>query len=159
MIGGQVLDMIYGNKNNPYIVKKDHDWGTQPTPDFCDIEQMYRLKTGALLSAACQLGLICGDEDVSDETLEKADAYAMKMGLAFQIKDDILDIESDERTLGKPIHSDLDSGKLTYVSMTGLDNAKRRASELTEQAIAILQQFPNNESLYDITIKMLYRDR
>jgi geranylgeranyl diphosphate synthase type II len=154
MIGGQVLDMIYGTENNPYAGRA---LGTPPTATITDIEEMYRLKTGALLSAACQLGFICADGNVSDEKLAQADTYAMNLGLAFQIRDDILDIEGDEAALGKPLGSDIDSGKLTYVCIAGMERAKHYAAELTEIAVTILKSFPNNEQLMEITQKLLNR--
>jgi geranylgeranyl diphosphate synthase type II len=155
MIGGQILDMIYGQENNPYI--DTPDLGEAPKPSLADIERMYCLKTGALLSAACQIGCICASADTATETLQLVNSFAMKLGLAYQIEDDILDVEGDESVLGKPLHSDEDNGKLTYLRFVSIEEAKLRTKQLTDEAIAILQHFPDNENLIDITKKLLSR--
>ncbi|MDR0944192.1 MAG: polyprenyl synthetase family protein [Ruminococcus sp.] len=157
MIGGQILDMIYGQENNPYI--DTPGLGEAPKPSLSDIERMYCLKTGALLSAACQIGCICADAGISQQTLEYADSFAQKLGLAYQIEDDILDVEGDESVLGKPLHSDEDNGKLTYLRFASIDEAKSRSEQLTAEAIAILQNFPDNERLVDITKRLLSRTK
>ncbi|MDR0974455.1 MAG: polyprenyl synthetase family protein [Ruminococcus sp.] len=157
MIGGQVLDMIYGNINNPYVNIKG--LGEVPVPTIDDIEKMYIKKTSALLSAACQIGCICASNRVAEETLVSADAYAIKLGLAYQIKDDILDVEGNETLLGKPLGSDADNGKLTYLRFCDIHDAKTRCENLTLEAIAILQRFPANERLIDMTKKLLIREK
>jgi geranylgeranyl diphosphate synthase type II len=157
MIGGQVLDMIYGNENNPY--EMINGLVPPPKPTLSDIERMYSLKTSALLSAACQIGCICADENISEETLLLADQYAQKLGLAYQIKDDILDIEGDESALGKPINSDIENGKLTYLRFCSMEEAKLRTETLTNEAIEILLKFSENKRMIDITKKLLNRDR
>ncbi|MDR0986585.1 MAG: polyprenyl synthetase family protein [Ruminococcus sp.] len=157
MIGGQVLDMIYGESNNPYRLIKG--LGEPPCPTAGDIERMYILKTGALLSAACQCGCICGDENVAEETLADANTYAENLGLAYQITDDILDVEGDENLLGKPLGSDSDNGKLTYLRFCSIDAAKARCEQLSLEAIAVLQRYPDNEQLIDITKKLLDRQK
>jgi geranylgeranyl diphosphate synthase type II len=157
MIGGQVLDMIYGESNNPYLMIKGH--GEPPIPTIDDIENMYILKTSALLSAACQIGCICASNRIAEETLSDANAYAEKLGLAYQIKDDILDVEGDEHLLGKPLGSDSGNGKLTYLRFCSLDEAKARCETLSLEAIAILQRFPSNERLINITKKLLVREK
>jgi geranylgeranyl diphosphate synthase type II len=157
MIGGQVLDMVYGENNNPYMRLKGH--GEPPIPTIDDIEKMYILKTSALLSAACQIGCICASNRIAEETLSDANAYAEKLGLAYQIKDDILDVEGDETLLGKPLGSDFDNGKLTYLRFCSIDEAKARCETLSLEAIAILQRFPSNERLINITKKLLVREK
>jgi geranylgeranyl diphosphate synthase type II len=157
MIGGQVLDMIYGETNNPYRLV--HGLGEAPTPTTLDIEKMYQLKTSALLSASCQIGCICATIRVAEETLSDANAYAEKLGLAYQIRDDILDVEGNEALLGKPLGSDSDNGKLTYLRFCGIDEAKARCEALSLEAVATLKRFPANERLISITKKLLVRDR
>jgi geranylgeranyl diphosphate synthase type II len=156
MIGGQILDMIYGRENNPYL---SMDLGQPPIPTLADIETMYLLKTGALLSAACQIGCICADPDVSDETLKLADEYANKLGLVYQIRDDILDIEGNPEILGKPVGSDIDNGKLTVLRFISIDEAKKRCETLTAEAAAILERFPNHENLLELTKHLLERKK
>jgi geranylgeranyl pyrophosphate synthase len=111
------------------------------------------------LSAACQIGCICGDPDVSEETLRLADDYAKKLGLAYQIRDDILDIEGNPEILGKPVCSDVDNGKLTVLRFMTLEEAGKRCEELTAQAAEILKQFPHHEALYETTMLMLKREK
>jgi geranylgeranyl diphosphate synthase type II len=158
MIGGQILDMIYGRENNPYNLLT-LNLGEPPVPTVTDIETMYLLKTGALLSAACQIGCICGDPDVSEDTLRLADEYANKLGLAYQIRDDILDIEGNPEILGKPVCSDVDNGKLTILRFITLDEAKKRCEDLTNEAAEILKRFPHHEHLHSFTMAMLKREK
>ena len=98
-------------------------------------------KTGALIKAACLMGGILGGAD--DETLEKLGSYAEKIGLAFQIKDDILDVESTEEELGKNIGSDKEQGKSTFVSLFGIEKAKEELVRLSDEAANL---FSGNES-------------
>jgi farnesyl diphosphate synthase len=121
MAGGQAIDLASVGK----------------TLSQSDLEQMHQLKTGALIQAAVLLGGINGD-------LEKTAAistYAQNIGLAFQVVDDILDVEADSYTLGKTAGKDADSNKPTYVSILGLANAKQHAQQLYDNAIDALTPF------------------
>lgn len=121
MIDGQVLDLQFEK--------------TKPTVD--DVLLMYKLKTGCLLIASCQLGCLTSDkwsQDVNNVAYE----YAVNLGLAFQIMDDILDITSDEATLGKPVGSDEKNEKSTIVKFFGLEKAKEMVNEYTQKAINAL---------------------
>lgn len=122
MIGGQTLDLQFEE--------------TKPTVD--DILKMYFLKTGALITASCVLGCLSANE-YSTQKIECAAEYAKNIGLAFQIQDDILDIISDEVTLGKPIGSDEKNEKSTIVKFCGLEKAKDMVSEYTQKAIDALE--------------------
>lgn len=105
-----------------------------------ELEQMHRLKTGALIRAAVALGaLAC--VDLLDTTLAALDNYATKLGLAFQVMDDVLDCAEDTATLGKTAGKDSDANKPTYVKLLGLDNARQYAEKLVAQAINTLQSF------------------
>lgn len=105
-----------------------------------DLEFMHSLKTGALIRAAVQLGgLSC--PDLSDEDLQHLDEYAKKLGLAFQVIDDVLDCEADTATLGKTAGKDEDANKPTYVKLLGLAEARHYAESLVQQAIDALQPF------------------
>jgi geranylgeranyl pyrophosphate synthase len=104
------------------------------------LENMHRHKTGALIRASVRLGALCGP-DVSAAALEQLDGYAACIGLAFQVRDDILDVEADTETLGKTQGADIALDKPTYPSILGLDAAKRKAVELHERAIAELAGF------------------
>ena len=121
MIDGQVLDLEFENSN--------------PTVD--EVLGMYSLKTGCLLIAACQLGCLTS-KNWSSDVNEAARDYAINLGLAFQIMDDILDITSDEATLGKPVGSDEKNDKSTIVKFYGLEKAKELVNEYTKKAIDAL---------------------
>ncbi len=119
MIGGQVVDLQCEERDNV-------------TPD--ELIYLHNHKTGALIRAAVRCGCLCGGVNQNEKTEEILDSYAQSLGLAFQIKDDILDVAGDEKLLGKPIGSDADEGKNTFVTMFGLDGAKRYLSETTGEA-------------------------
>ena len=123
MIGGQVVDLR--NEDKP-----------------CGLEvlrTMDSLKTGALIRCAALLGVVSAGG--VKENIEAATAYADNLGHAFQIVDDILDVIGDEKELGKPIGSDADSNKSTYVSILGVEESQKRADELTKKAIDALESF------------------
>jgi farnesyl diphosphate synthase len=120
MVGGQALD----------IAATGH---ALPRPA---LEQMHQKKTGALLSASVMLGAMCSPHSApSHAALE---AFAGAIGLAFQVVDDILDVVADSATLGKTAGKDAEHNKATYVSLLGLDEARRLAQQLHEQAHAAL---------------------
>ncbi|MCP1772504.1 farnesyl diphosphate synthase [Neisseria perflava] len=105
-----------------------------------ELEQMHRLKTGALIRAAVVLGaLACPDLD--DAAIARLDDYAAKLGLAFQVIDDVLDCEADTATLGKTAGKDADNDKPTYVKLMGLEAARAYAETLVADAVALLQPF------------------
>lgn len=139
MIGGQVIDTSYDG---------------EMTGDL--LLEMYGMKTGALLKAACKIGCIAANAD--ETKLKAAETYAEKLGLAFQIKDDILDVSGDEKLLGKPIGSDKESGKITYVSVYGLEESQRTAEKLTKEALSELDNFGDNEFLKELTMFLLVRN-
>ncbi len=105
--------------------------------DLPQLENMHIHKTGALIRASVMLGAL-SREDVDEGVLKHLDHYAKCIGLAFQIQDDILDIEGDTATLGKPQGSDQAQDKPTYPALLGMDGAKARALELHDEAIVSL---------------------
>ena len=138
MIGGQVIDLQTENEE-------------------IDIETLNKLqscKTGALIEAACVMGVIAAGKM---EMIPVAADYAQAMGRAFQIVDDILDVTGTFEELGKPIGSDSEQHKNTYVSLLGLERSKQIASQLTVQALAHLKKFDNNEFMYELTQELLDR--
>lgn len=139
MIGGQVIDLKY-EKGDPTI---------------SEILSVHRLKTGALISAACLLGCIAGDAD--KEHIALASKYAYLIGTAFQIKDDLLDINGSVEKLGKPVGSDFDNDKTTYVTLVGTDKAQKDVSTLTDKAVEILENFDDNDFM--ITLSQYLVDR
>lgn len=141
MIGGQVIDLQ--NENNPEV--------TLETLQLLD-----SLKTGALIEAACVMGCIAAGAD--DEKIDAAREFAGKIGLAFQIKDDILDVTSSAEKLGKPIGSDEENGKSTYVSILGIEKCQKLVDELTDDAMKALDAFPNNSTLKEYAEYLAKRD-
>ena len=124
MAGGQAIDLgAVGRSLN------------QP-----ELELMHALKTGALIRAAVRLGALCG-ETLTDEASEALDRFAKRAGLLFQVVDDILDCTASTATLGKTAGKDAAAEKPTYVSLMGLDEARRFANEIRAQALESLALF------------------
>lgn len=122
-----------------------------------ELEQMHRLKTGALIRASVQLGaLSC--PDLSTEDLTLLDRYAMHLGLAFQVIDDVLDCEADTATLGKTAGKDIDTNKPTYVKLLGLTPARQYAKYLINQSIMSIKPFGSQaEHLRQLAKFVIYR--
>ena len=124
MVGGQAIDLgAVGEKL-----------------DQSTLETMHRHKTGALIRASVQLGALAS-ERLNAEQLAALGSYADSVGLAFQVQDDILDIESDTSVLGKQQGADLARDKPTYPALLGLDGAHRLAAELRDQALSAVAGF------------------
>lgn len=104
------------------------------------LQTMHRYKTGALIRASVRMGAL-SSPDTTDEQRRGLDRYAEAVGLAFQIRDDILDVEADTETLGKPQGSDQAKGKPTYTSFLGLDGAREKAQGLHREALEGLSGF------------------
>ncbi len=105
-----------------------------------DLERMHSLKTGALIRASVRLGALCCP-DLDDAVLAVLDGYASKLGLAFQVIDDVLDCEADTATLGKTAGKDADADKPTYVKLLGLEQARAYAERLAAEAADALSPF------------------
>ena len=140
LCGGQILDLI-GEK-------EEFDIGT--------ISRLQRMKTGKLMAFACEAGAILGK---SDEPHRKALCnYAYDLGLAFQVTDDVLDVEADPEVTGKPANQDAQAGKSTFVKAMGKDAAKMRAEMVVEQAKRHLNMFgPRAQTLQDLADHVLSR--
>lgn len=123
MVGGQVVDVQSEGKE----------------VDFSTVEFIHAHKTGALITASVYSGALLGGGD--DAQLAAVDAYGRKIGLAFQISDDILDVEGDSETMGKEAGSDGKKGKATYPAMLGLARSKEIQRDLAFSAIQSLQDF------------------
>jgi geranylgeranyl diphosphate synthase type II len=130
MIGGQVIDLQ--NENNP-------------NADFETLQLMDELKTGCLISVACALGCIAAGAD--DTLIDAAKTFGTKLGLAFQIKDDVLDVTSSLEKLGKMTGSDTENNKSTYVTLLGVEKCEELVKQLTQEALTALDAFPNNEAI------------
>lgn len=124
MAGGQAIDLA----------------ATGKTLTLEQLKTMHEHKTGALIRASVQLGAL-GASNVQADTLKALDTYARNIGLSFQIKDDILDIESDTQTLGKQQGADISLNKATYPALLGLDGAKQMAHQCHQEALDSLQIF------------------
>ncbi len=110
----------------------DMDWEGRAL-DESQLHEIDRHKTGALIRAACAMGAVCGGGSAAQ--LAAAEAYADRIGLAFQIRDDMLDVLSTDAVLGKPIGSDSAEGKTTYMSLLGREGCQERIRELTDSAM------------------------
>ena len=107
--------------------------------DEVQLREMHRLKTGALLQGSVEMGVACG-ANVCPETVDALRDYGAALGLAFQVVDDILDVTADSQTLGKTAGKDAAADKPTYVSLLGLDGARKEAQVLLAQALAALDR-------------------
>ena len=137
MIGGQVVDVQLTGKPVP-----------QEKLDF-----IYRLKTGALLEASMMIGAILGG--ASADEVKCVEEIASAVGLAFQIQDDILDVTSTSEALAKPVLSDEKNQKTTYVTLVGLEQAKKNVEEISARAVSLLKELPGNNAFLENLIAML----
>ena len=137
MIGGQTVDLMNEGKK----------------ASLETLEVMDRLKTGALIVAAARLGCLVAGAD--EAQTKAAVTFCEKIGHAFQIIDDILDVIGDEKELGKPVGSDGESDKSTYVSLLGLEKSTEYAKQLTDEAIEALSVFGTEAELLKEIAEML----
>ena len=137
MIGGQVVDV----KETGHRIGKE-------ILDF-----IYDLKTGALIESAMMTGAVLAE--ASDEDVRKVEQIAKKIGLAFQIQDDILDVTSTAEVLGKPIHSDEKNEKTTYVTLLGIEESEKIVERESEEAIALLKSLPGENDYLEWLVKEL----
>jgi geranylgeranyl pyrophosphate synthase len=124
-----------------------------------ELENMHLHKTGALIRASVTLGYLASDAE-DPNLAEKLDEYAKCVGLAFQVQDDVLDVEGDTEVIGKPQGSDIQSNKPTYPNLLGLDGAKRTARALCEQAIESVSMLGDSAATLKAIAKFIVeRDR
>ena len=142
MIGGQVVDV----KESGHIL----------TGDMLDF--IYRLKTSALIESSMMIGAVLAGADTGDT--EKMEKIARRIGLAFQIQDDILDVTSTTEVLGKPVHSDEKNEKTTYVTWKGLEESKEEVSRMTEEAVRELRTMQADGGfLEELLESLVYREK
>ncbi len=142
MVGGQVLDLQFEK--------------SEPTVD--EILKMYSLKTCGLIKASCVLGCLAGNK-YNDDKICAAIDYAENLGIAFQIQDDILDVEGDTIALGKPTGSDEKNDKSTIVKYFGLEKSKELVKEYTEKAVKSLDIFDKDtETLKQLAYMLVDRE-
>jgi len=137
MIGGQVVDV----ESEGQDISRDK------------LDFIYRLKTSALIECSMMIGAVLAG--ASKEETEKIQKTAEDVGLAFQIQDDILDVTSTLEMLGKPIHSDEKNQKTTYVTLEGLDKAKRDVEAISQRALATLRSLEHKNPFLEELITML----
>ena len=137
MIGGQVVDIESRNEDEELL------------------KYLHSLKTGALIKASGMVGAILAG--ATDEEVAAVESFCGNLGMAFQIQDDILDVIGTEAELGKPIGSDAENEKSTYVTLFGVEQAEKLAEEYTNIAISSLDIFPGNDELIALAKKLMGR--
>lgn len=142
MIGGQVVDVKSA--------------GQAVSGEMLDF--IYRLKTSALIESSVMIGAVLAGAD--EETVSRMEQIARKVGLAFQIQDDILDVTSTTETLGKPVHSDEKNDKTTYVTWKGLEEAKKDVERMTADAVGILHTVNGDGGFLEELFEwLIYREK
>ena len=141
MVGGQALDLA----GEGYALSRE------------ELEQIHDLKTGAMMTAAAELGCIAAG--ASQEERKAVRGFAQNLGLAFQIRDDMLDVEGDGAALGKPIGSDAANEKNTFVTIRGLDACREEVAWLTERAVSALAPFPERGFLEELARRLAGREK
>ena len=139
MIGGQSVDVELTDSKTPLTLEQ--------------LEFIYHLKTGALLEASMMIGAILAGAD--EETVAKTERIASCIGMAFQIRDDILDVISTTDQLGKPVLSDEKNHKTTYVSLFGLERAGEMVEEYSEEGIRLLEEIGGKGSFLESLFRMM----
>lgn len=137
MVAGQVLDTLCDVRDAEGLAELD------------------RLKTGAMISAAAELGCIAAEMPAAMRA--QALTYAGAIGRGFQIRDDMLDVEGDQAVFGKPIGSDAQEGKVTFVDVIGMDACRREVAACTEQAKAAVEDWPEHAFLWELADRMVGR--
>lgn len=137
MIGGQVVDV--------------ESVGHSLSKEVLDF--IYELKTSALIECAMMIGAILAG--ASDDDVKDVEKIAKNVGIAFQIQDDILDVTSTVEVLGKPINSDEKNEKTTYVTLVGIEEAKKYVAEISMEAIRLLHQFETKDIFLEELLKAL----
>ncbi len=142
MVGGQVIDLISENQSAPVEVLREMDYK----------------KTACLIKASCELGCICAN--ANESLISAASRYGECIGLAFQIVDDILDVTSSDEELGKPVGSDRQNSKSTYVSLLGVEKCRELVNELTNQAVNSLETFGEGaQELKELALRLAHRTK
>ncbi|MBF0209688.1 MAG: polyprenyl synthetase family protein [Desulfamplus sp.] len=134
MVEGQMMDMMGSSFVNtlPYLAKMDH------------LKKLHHLKTGKMIIASVQAGAVSVGIGLDSEIMQLLTQYAQKIGLAFQVTDDILNVEGDPYLMGKAVGSDQLNDKLTYPTLLGVDKSKEFATELVDEAVDALCMLPQN---------------
>ncbi|HMF20771.1 MAG TPA: farnesyl diphosphate synthase [Pseudolabrys sp.] len=145
MAGGQMLDLAAEGRY------------ARPDLDFDDIRNLQAMKTGALLQFACSSGAILGGADRKE--LSALERYGAAVGEAFQIADDLLDVEGDATTLGKATRKDTAAHKATFVSLLGVDGARQRLNTLVRKAEKAISPFGKNAGVLKVAANFIANRR
>lgn len=141
MIGGQVVDILSENK----AISSD------------ELLYMHRKKTGALIAASITAAAVLAE--ASDDNIDLLEQFGEKLGLAFQIKDDVLNVTGSKELLGKSVNSDMYNNKTNFISAYGLEESKKMCEKLTEECIDLLENLNKDTSLLkELTIFLLKRE-
>ncbi len=152
MVAGQMADLQAEGRS------ADLDQGSPPAATLEALEAIHRRKTGALLRAPLRMGGVIAQ--ASREWLDALDHYGQAVGLAFQIVDDLLDVEGDEAKLGKRVGKDHELGKWTYPRFLGVSGSRQRAADLADQArLALAPLGDRGQALGDLALALVERDR
>lgn len=139
MVAGQVLDTLHAPKTEE------------------ELSQVHRLKTGAMIAGACQMGAAAAGG--SEEDLALAREYGFQLGMAFQVRDDMLDVCGSEGVFGKPIGSDKESGKVTFVDLLGMEGCGRMVEACTEKALLAVKDLDRDGELSRLAKALATREK
>lgn len=139
MVAGQVIDTLHAPKTEDALTEVHH------------------LKTGAMIAGACKLGVAASGG--TEEQLKAAEEYGYQLGLAFQIRDDMLDVIGDAQEFGKPIGSDAEEGKVTYVNLLGLEGCQKMVLDCTAKAKRAVEGLDKDGFLTDLSDSLAARKK
>lgn len=142
MIGGQIVDLECEGRGDV---------------SFDELAYLHTNKTGALIRASVKCGCLCGNSAEASRYIRLMDSFAERLGMAFQVKDDILDFEGDEAILGKPIGSDAESRKSTFVTVLGMASAKEYLEKCTNEAKSIIEPLGEKAAFFSCLAEYLLK--
>jgi geranylgeranyl diphosphate synthase, type II len=158
MVGGQMADFLAGGCSNNQSLESNCNIASEATGALLTLESIHRRKTGALLRAPLRMGAVIAG--ASETCVDALDRYGSAIGLAFQIVDDLLDVQGEESKVGKRVGKDSALGKWTYPKFLGVDGSRCRAQELAEEAaLAIEPLGALGHRLRCLALALLERDR
>jgi geranylgeranyl diphosphate synthase, type II len=158
MIGGQMADLQAERSSSSQKAERCCTVAMGMTETLSSLEAIHRRKTGELLRAPLEVGAVIAG--ASNLCIQALNHYGRAIGLAFQIVDDLLDVQGEESKLGKRVSKDSDLGKWTYPRFLGVEGSRLRARELVEEATAAIEPFgPLGDRLRDLALALLERDR
>ena len=127
--------------------------------NYNELENLHNLKTGALINAAATLGYLASGAEITEDNMNKIKNYALSVGLAYQIIDDLLDVRSTAEELGKPIGSDTKNGKKTVLSYMSEEQADKIAMELSIAASKVFESMENSDVVCKLPLYLLSRTK